>query len=295
MGHGRWDEDSRVTYRSFADTATKAHGVRDVYTSTKMNTVLDPKGIKIRESCDSEDNPNSNAIIIGLDVTGSMGMIAHSLAKEGLGTLIEGIIDTKPVEDPHIMFMAIGDEIFDSAPLQVSQFEPDIRIVQQLKDIYVEQGGGGNDVEGYHLPWYFAANLTKIDCFDKRGRKGYLFTVGDELPPKGLTKRDIKKVFGVDVQTDYTSAELLEKASEQYHVFHLIVEQGSFAHRALPRVTGQWRELLGKRAVLLSDYNHMSQVILSIMKVSEGENPEEVVASWEDRAIRETVKHALFD
>lgn len=295
MGRGRWDDDSRTTYRSFADTATTAKSVREVYTSTRINEVLNPKSIKLRESCDSEENPNSNAIIIGLDVTGSMGMIAHSLAKEGLGTLIEGIIDSKPVEDPHIMFMAIGDEIYDSAPLQVSQFEPDIRIVQQLKDIYVEQGGGGNDVEGYHLPWYFAANLTKIDCFDKRGRKGYLFTVGDELPPKDLRKASINKVFGIDEQTDYSSAELLEKASERYHVFHLIVEQGSFAQRALQKVTGQWRELLGKRAILLSDYNHMPQVILAAMRVSEGENPEEVVASFQDAGIRKTVKHALFD
>ena len=295
MGSGRWDDNSRATYRSYAATAAATTNVREVYRSNSMKKSLDPKGITVRESCDSEENPNSNAIIIGLDVTGSMGMIAHSIAKEGLGTLIEGILDEKPVEDPHIMFMAIGDEISDSAPLQVSQFEPDIRIVQQLSEIYVEQGGGGNDVEGYHLPWYFATNHTKLDCFDKRGRKGYLFTVGDELPPKQLSRSDVNRLFSSSVQNDISSSELLKEVQDRYHVFHLIVEQGSFARNRLDKVKGQWRELLGSRAILLSDYTHLPQVIIAAMKVSEGADPEEVVNSYQDLAVRKSIQHALFD
>jgi hypothetical protein len=193
------------------------------------------------------------------------------------------------------MFMAIGDEIHDSSPLQVSQFEPDIRIVQQLKDIFVEGGGGGNDVEGYHLPWYFAATRTKIDSFDKRGEKGYLFTIGDENPPKQLEKRNIERIFGMTEQADISSEDLLARAEEKYFVFHIIVEQGNFAKRALPAVKAAWGKLLGKRAICLSDYNHLSQVILSVMQVSEGADPEEVVASWQDAGVRKTVKHALFD
>lgn len=295
MGRGRWDDDSRVSYAAYSTVATNARNAREFYKSTQMKESLDPKGITIRESCDSEENPNSNAIIIGLDVTGSMGMIAHQIAKQGLGDLIEGILNTKPVEDPHIMFMAIGDEIYDEAPLQVSQFEPDIRIAQQLQDIYVEGHGGGNDVEGYHLPWYFASTRTKIDCFDKRGKKGYLFTIGDENPPQTLRSENVEKIFGVSEQKDLESSELLKAAEQKYHVFHVIVEQGSFASRALNSVKQNWRELLSKRAVLLSDYNHVAQVILSIMRVSEGEDPEDVIASWQDRAIQKTVRHALFD
>ena len=295
MGMGRWDSDSSTTYRAFAANASATNNVRDVYTSRSINTALNPSGVTLRESCDSEQNPESTAIIIGLDVTGSMGMMAHEMAKEGLGTLIEGILDMKPVTDPHIMFMAIGDEQYDSAPLQVSQFEPDIRIVQQLKDIFLEGGGGGNDTEGYHLPWYFAATRTKIDCFEKRGKKGYLFTLGDENPPEEMRSDRSKYIFGTSEQRNISASELLQMAEEKYHVFHLIVEQGSFARRALPRVTDKWRQLLGKRAVLLSDYTHMSQVILSVMRVSEGEDPDEVIDSWQDAGVKATVRHALFD
>ena len=32
---------------------------------------------------------------------------------------------------------------------------------------------------------------TSIDCFEKRGKKGYLFTIGDEQLPPTLTKAQI--------------------------------------------------------------------------------------------------------
>jgi hypothetical protein len=254
---------------------------------------MDPKKIVLRESCDSEENPNSTAIIIGLDVTGSMGLIAERMAKKELGTLIEGILDRKPIPDPHIMIMGIGDVRSDRAPLQASQFEADIRIAQQLSELYLEGGGGGNDSESYDLPWYFAATKTKIDCYDKREKKGYLFTIGDEMPPYGVELGHLRDVFGKGSQSGYTAKELLDMASEKYQVFHVVVEQGSFASRALKKVNESWKKLLGKRALPLNDYNHLSQVILSAIEVSEGKDPEEVVASWEDKSVQKSVKYAL--
>jgi hypothetical protein len=263
MGNSVWSDSDRDVYRGLAASAKSATHVREVFRSTRINEALNPKGILVRESCDSEANPASNALIIGLDVTGSMGIIAHTMAKEGLGTLIEGILDRKPVVDPHIMFMAIGDVRSDEAPLQVSQFEADIRIAQQLQDIYVEGHGGGNDTESYDLPWYFAATHTKIDCFDKRGRKGYLFTIGDEMPPVGLNQGHIKGVFGTDDQRGYTAEELLHMAEEKYNVFHVIVEQGNFARRNVKGVVGAWRELLGKRAIPLSNRSRRGACFLA--------------------------------
>lgn len=291
MGNGRMTSSDWDAYSS----VTKTRSVSENFSNRSLKKELDPKKIKLRESCDSIENPNSTAIIVGLDVTGSMGFIAQKIAIEGLGNLFEGIYDRKPVEDPHVMFMGIGDVAGDNAPLQASQFEADIRIGEQLKDIYLEGGGKGNGHESYDLPWYFAAQRTTIDCFNKRGKKGYLFTVGDEGVPVGLTKNDIEYVFGIDEETGYSRNELLSMASKKYHVFHVIVEEGSYASRYLSRVKDEWREVLGKRAVLLNDHNYISEVILSVIEVSEGADPEEVLASWESAAVRKAVKHALFD
>jgi hypothetical protein len=258
-----------------------------------MKQSLDPKKVVLRESCDSDVNPNSMPIIVAVDVTGSMGMIAEVMARKGLGKLIEGILDDKPVEDPHIMFMAIGDTYTDSAPLQVSQFEADIRIAQQLTDIWLEGCGGGNDTEGYDLPWYFAATKTKIDSFDKRGKKGYLFTIGDEMPPKGASKKDLDRIFGSGAEKSWSSPEMLAAAQQKYHVFHVIVEQGSYASRNLGKVRGAWKEVLGSRALSLNDYELLPQVILSALSISEGKDPKEVLAALEDKHVRATVKHAL--
>lgn len=292
MGGGRWTEDTRASYRSYASTAS-TKSVHETFTSKSIKSELDPKGVMLRESVDSVDNPNSTAIIVGVDVTGSMGVIAHEMAKQGLGTLIEGILDRLPVEDPHIMFMAIGDAAHDSSPLQVSQFEADARIIEQLAKIYVEQGGGGNDTESYDLPWYFAGTRTKTDCFNKRGKKGYLFTIGDENPPAGLTESQIKRVFGTSDQRGFSAAELLAMADEKYHVFHLVVEQGSYCKRNPQAVIGKWTELMGKRALPLSNYNHVSQVILAAIEISEGKDPEEVITGWQDKSVVETIRHAL--
>ena len=149
-GTSRWDSDAWTSY-----TASTAAMPRDkIFKSTSgMKEYLNPKGIKVRESRDSAINPESNAIIVGIDVTGSMGMIAEALAREGLGVLFNEILNRKPVSDPHVMFMAIGDANCDSAPLQVSQFECNDAVIEQLTDIYLEGRGGGNDFESYNLPW----------------------------------------------------------------------------------------------------------------------------------------------
>src|ERR1041385_6263270 len=113
MGSGTFDAGA---YRAFSAT-TAGKTTDDIYASRAINKNLNPKGVKLRESRDSADNPNSTPIIVAIDVTGSMGIIADVLAREGLGTLFTEILDRKPITDPHLMFMAVGDAHYDSAPL----------------------------------------------------------------------------------------------------------------------------------------------------------------------------------
>lgn len=295
MGSGRFDKSAYVSYARAATTDTLGNAIplNQVFTQRTIHKNLDPRGVIVRESCDSDDNPISRPIIIALDVTGSMGHIAHSMVKEQLGRLMGNILDEGVIANPHLMFMAVGDAACDSSPLQVSQFEADIRIAQQLVDIHVEGGGGGNDTESYDLPWYFAGNHTRIDSFKKRGVKGYLFTIGDEMPPNGLSSEQILRIFGSSTQLNYTAQELLDLAKERYEVFHLIIEEGSYAKRALGKVTGAWRELMGNRAVPLSDHNKLPEVISAIIRINEGADVQEVIDSYQDQATKRVIAHAF--
>lgn len=286
MGSGRWDPKA---YRAFS-SASATMSTDEIYTTSakaarvarglSASDVLSPKGVKVRESRDSADNPTSNAIIVALDVTGSMGMIADVLARTGLGTLFEEILTRKPVPDPHLMFMAVGDANYDRAPLQVSQFEADKRIIDQLTEIYVEGGGGGNSFESYNLPWYFAAMHTSIDCFEKRGKKGYLFTVGDENAPGSLTAAQIEAIIGDKPERALSNEEILAMASRTYEIFHVIVEEGSHARSAPEQVLSSWSRVLGQRVLRLSDHTKLSEVIVSAIEVNEGRDKEDVAKSW---------------
>lgn len=291
MGNATWDRSTYATRSATISTQSRD----EVFQSRSVSAEFDPRKIKLRESVDSEENPESTPIIIGLDVTGSMGMIAEHIAKEGLGTLIESIIDNKPVTDPHLMMMAIGDVQCDRAPLQVTQFEADIRIADQLQDLWLEGGGGGNSYESYDLPWAFAAQKTQIDSFDKRGKKGYLFTIGDEMVPRSPSKNIMKNAVGIDQQSDnMEAADWLAAAQEQWNVFHIIVEEGWFASSRLEQVTTAWKKLMGKKAIFLNDYNCISEVINAIIAVNEGADPDDVISGQQGSAAKKAVEYSLY-
>jgi hypothetical protein len=287
MGGVRWDADDWKR----ASKATTGKRTEEIFTGSSMHPNLNPYGA-MRESRDSLVNPQANAIIIGLDVTGSMGIIADAMAREGLGTLVEEILKRKPVSDPHILACGIGDSYYDDAPLQVTQFEADIRIADQLKMIWLEKGGGGNSNEGYHLPWYFAAQHTQIDCFEKRNKKGYLFTVGDEEPPQELLASHAKAIFGDSLQRDLSVHELLTLVSRTYHVFHVVVEEGNHARMHLKPVLKKWNALLGQRVLRLKDYRRLAEVVVSAIEVNEGRDRESVARSWSGDTSM-VVAHAL--
>ena len=287
MGSGSWTSKDWGTYtasRGYTATST----ARDFYKSSSMKDDFNPKGIKFRESCDSDEHPNSTPIILGLDVTGSMSSVLEIVSKK-LNTLITEIFERKPVEDPQIMFAAFGDAVYDDSPLQVTQFESDIRIAEQLNDIYFERGGGGNGGESYALPWYFAARHTKIDSYDKHGKKGFLFTIGDECCLPTLTKDQIKEFIGDDVQADISAEEILTEVSRKYEVYHLIVDPVCYQNPE-----AEWKILLGKNCINVEEIDKIPEIIVSILELHAGKTAEEVADSW-DGSTSVVVKNAIKD
>ncbi len=279
MGAGRFDPSDWVAYAS--STAATKPTVDHIYTRHSIDPGLDPKSITIRESRDSAANPASTALIVGLDVTGSMGVVLDEMARRSMGALIEEIYGRKPISDPHMMILGIGDVECDASPLQATQFEAEVTpLTAQLEKIHLERGGGGNGYESYAIAWLFAAMNTSIDCFEKRGKKGYLFTVGDEEPTPILRKKDLERVLMSPPETDLDAAQLLEMVSRTYHVFHVMVEQGSHYRTSGDIVKRDWTKLIGQRALPLSDHSKLAELIVSAIQVNEGADVDAVVKSW---------------
>ena len=117
MGFSNWSDD---TYNSLSKGYVGKSA--DEIFSDKEDKDMSPVELDIRESRDSDDHPESLAVMVCLDETGSMGRIPETIAREKLGALMSTIIDNS-VKDPQILFAGIGDHVTDRSPLQVGQFE----------------------------------------------------------------------------------------------------------------------------------------------------------------------------
>lgn len=261
MGSTRYNLSARDDRAKKAGYASKS--ASEIFVQNSLGVAHDsmnPSGITFREARDSDVHPNTVPIILGLDVTGSMGHIPHELIKEGLPKLMGGIIQGG-VPDPALLFLGIGDHECDRYPLQVGQFESgDEELDMWLTRTYIESGGGGNAGESYLLAWYFAAFHTKTDAFEKRGQKGLLFTVGDEPNLPILPAAAIKEIMGAGQQT-YTAPELLTEAQKRYEVYHISVLHSDQAVRA----NVVWKQLLGQNCLSTQDHKEIPDIITRII------------------------------
>jgi hypothetical protein len=281
------DSKGKIDYSTLKGTKKSAN---EIFTNSHVAQALDPRKAKIRESRDNAEHPKSHASIFGVDNTGSMGFISKVIIQESLPKMMQEIYDRKPVSDIQIMFQAIND-VAVGGHFQVSQFESDIRIAEQLHEFWLEGGGGSNDCESYTLPWYFAAYHTSIDCWEKRKEKGIIYTMGDEKCNAHLSKDDLKRVFGEVVAQGHTDTEsLLKKVRERYNVFHIIIEEGSFARGYLSEVRGNWKDVLGEEYVIsLPDHKKLAEVVVSSMQISYGADPDKVAESWGNKDVTKAV------
>ena len=266
MGSGSYSTFNRSVRAESEGYHTRT--IQETFSQRSMHVSMNPDDIQVRESRDSDEHPNSVPIIIALDVTGSMGMIPGHLVKDGLPNLVSSVIEGG-VPDPQILFLGIGDHECDRAPLQVGQFESnDEALDGWLTNTYLEGGGGGNGAESYLLAWYFAGGRTEHDAKDKRGKKGYLFTIGDEPNLKRIPKNVLKDMFGNGQFSDVTDQEALSKAREKYHVYHIHTkETWSGSNES---TIGEWQQMLGDNLIIVQSHTLIPEVISKIIK--QGEN-----------------------
>lgn len=236
---------------------------QELYRSKKLDKMLDPKGV-IRECCDSEEHPNTKPVILGLDVTGSMGSAAEAVAKQ-LNDIMTSAYEK--VEDVEFMTMAIGDLSYDIAPLQVSQFESDIRIAEQLEKVYFEGHGGGNNWESYTQAWYFGNYCTELECYNNRNQKGLIITIGDEPMNPYLPAGPLGDVLGCKIQGDIETKDLYQEASKKFNIWHIAFDDPATSYSYYEDHMDGWKNLLGDHFVVATAQT-LAQIIADIIDKS---------------------------
>lgn len=225
MGSGAFTTSSFASYSTSRGRTVDAKGtvtcdsLQDFYQQTHIHKDLNPYKV-VRECCDTEEHPNTIPVILGLDVTGSMGRACVKTA-QNLNTIITSLYDK--FDDIEFMIMGIGDLAYDSAPIQASQFESDVRIAEHLDKVYMEHGGGGNGFESYTAAWYFGLHHTKLDCW-KRGKKGIIITMGDEPLNPYLPKYSLEKITGDNLEADVETKDLYELTKEKFDIYHIAID-----------------------------------------------------------------------
>lgn len=283
MGGGAW---SASTYATTTGAAIRS-GTTFAYSSAmasaplsarKAHEDLDPKrtagsgpfaGKVVREARDNDEHPYSLAIALGFDETGSMGNVPRVLQTK-LGQ-VHGLLQRKGyVEDPQVLMAAYGDaQTGEPAPLQVGQFESDNKGDEDLNNVFLVGNGGGNGGESAALLWYYLGRAAQLDSLDKRGKKGYLFTIGDEVP-LNVTKDEVTQFIGTfdDFESSHlTPAQALAYAQEKFEVFHIIIDNSAAHWQDSVNV---YTKLLGKNAIVLQSEADVAETIATIIGVNEG-------------------------
>lgn len=257
MGSGLWSTnvyDAAARFR--AATGASAFAYSDGGATT-VHPLLDPRGVT-RESRDSAEHPQSLAIAVLFDVTGSMRQVPWALQAK-LPQLLGLVLRHGYAGHPQIMFGAIGDATCDRAPLQVGQFESDNRMDEDLGRILLEGGGGGQKTESYELALYFMARRTAIDCHEKRGKRGYLFIIGDEMAYPRVKRAEAGRIIGDGLEADIPLREMVSEVQRNWDTYYILPEGASYAGDR--QVLDFWRSLLGQNVIELADLDAVCETI----------------------------------
>jgi hypothetical protein len=238
---------------------------QQVFQQKGCHALMNPKGVRARESRDSADHPNTLPVVFALDVTGSMGEIPELLARRELPNFMKVLTDSG-VADPQILFMAVGDANSDSASLQVGQFESTAELMDQwLTFSYLEGGGGGQNTESYELALYFIAEHTDSDAWVKRKKRGYVMMTGDEEPYPSVSRHQVEALIGDALDEDIPIEAVIATLQETHEPFFLIpnLERRKNCER-------RWRDLLGDHVVCLEAPEDTCWAAAGLVALTEG-------------------------
>lgn len=196
-------------------------------------------------------------LTILVDVTGSMGdwpavmfsklPYMDNECKEYLG------------EDFELSFAAVGDANSDQYPIQIRPFAKGRDMEQQLKELVIEGGGGGQCSESYELTaLYYARNVEMPNA-----KRPIMIIIGDEGFYDHISKDHAKmahvKLGSADIKTETVFEELKEK----YSIYLIRKPYSSSDDKYIQK---KWEDLIGKEHIaILPSADRVVDVIFGIL------------------------------
>ena len=213
-------------------------------------------------------------VVIAVDVTGSMkkwpGIIFEKLCvlyNEALLTLPEEL-----KESFEISFAAIGDAYTDSHPLQITDFDKETALDENIKKLFPEGRGGGQTRETYELAAYYYAKHCEMPRALSTTKPIFIF-IGDEGYYSRVKKEHIKRYIGDEVGEDLPSEQIFGQLAELFTVYILRIKYPSPIEVNIEgRIQKDWQRALGpEKAIIMEHPERIVDLILGLIAGHVGE------------------------
>lgn len=242
--------------RKQAAAAAKRRGGRTYERRSAPSQIVLPEGRTITSE-------STTPIVVAVDVTGSMATWPAEIF-DRLPLLYQTLSQYRP--DLEVSFVAIGDATCDRFPLQVCDFESGVGLEDQLKALYPEGGGGGQQRESYELFAYYLLHHYRAP----NAERPYLILYGDEGFYDRVNKAQVKHFVGDTIPRALNSKRLWSQVVEAWNLFHLRVPYGVGAQNE--DIHAQWVDAIGEeRIVMLDDPERAVDMALGLIARSWGE------------------------
>lgn len=247
---------------------------REIYRKTgHMDPLVDVKG-KLRLSHNSFKKDGDKAILVngialpvwsGFDGTGSMGEMA-GIAHAAMGEIMAMLNGVRHRYNPQLSTSVVQDVCDPHPVFQMSQFETDERVAEQIR-LLIPDGGGGDSTEDYQLALAYLMLAVDADINNFYGLKGYGFIVGDEIGRERVEAELVLERLGHKLQKSMTTKAVAKEVLKKWHLFYIVVgnDHGT---------SDWWLDKLGAGRVVMCPEPHLlAEVQAALVYATETDQP----------------------
>lgn len=203
-------------------------------------------------------------LYIWCDVTGSMGSWPATIFSKLPYLELEG--KEYLGQDMEIGFGAVGDAFSDEYPLQVRPFSKGLDLKEQLAQLVIEGGGGGQYRESYELAALYSLRNFRMP----RAINPILIIIGDEGFYDTINKSDGEEHARVLLERRMDTSDLFAELMTKFSVYLIrkpYNNTGSDEMSSLDKtITSQWESVLGAdRICVLPSADRVVDVIFGIL------------------------------